>query len=110
MPQSNIRKVFVINDGPHDYAAAEQYGELVFLSSGPIDRYATNRMYREFMEILQYSTEKDYILSTSLTTMNMIAASIMTHLHGRINLLIHHNGVGYKERNIVFPKREEAQG
>lgn len=94
--------VFIVNDGPHDFSEAKRFGEIVFLSHGPIDRYATNQMYRTFMEKLQDSSPEDYILSTALTQMNMIATAIMAHKHGRVNILIHHGGNGYKDRTIML--------
>ena len=68
--------VYVINRASHDFSKAKKHGELCYLSNDPMDRYATNNMYRQFKEILEASSPDDYILVTSLTIMN-------------VNLLIH---------------------
>lgn len=94
-----MAKVYVVNNSGHDFSAAYSYGELIFLSSGAIPRYNINQMYREFSNILQHSDPEDYILCTALTQMNMVAAGIFAHIHGRLNLLIHKD-TGYVAREI----------
>ena len=96
-----MRKVFIVNKSAHDFSAAEQYGELVPLSEGSMNRYGTNNMHRKFLEILENSHEEDYILLCGLSVMNVVACSIFTHLHMRLNLLMFKEG-NYAERNIVF--------
>ena len=96
---TNFSTVYVVNDGGHDFSAAESFGPLVFLSKGPINRYATTQMYRKFSEKLKDSKPHDYILCTALTQMNMIAAAIMAAKHGKLNLLIHKNN-GYVSRTV----------
>lgn len=81
--------VYIVNKGAHDYSAAKQYGDLVYLSNKPINRYATNNIYRIFIPILECSHQDDYILITSLNVMNVIACSIFVLMHGKLNLLIH---------------------
>ena len=104
--------VYIINKGIHDHSDAERFGELVYLSEGAINRYATSNMYREFMERLRISQSCDYLLPTGLTIMNVIACSIFVLLHGRLNLLIFKackkGGAGrYIERRLVFDKLEK---
>ena len=100
--------VYVVNDSGHDFSAAEKYGKLKFLSSGHINRYNTNEMYRLFTARLEKSRPTDFILCTSLTQMNMIAAAIMARMHGRINLLIHHSKHGYIPRTVMLDKLLEV--
>lgn len=96
-----MRKVFVVNQSGHDYTEAQRFGQVVFLSRGSTNRYATNLMYRNFAAILQNSSPDDYLLVTGLSAMNMIAASIMTYLHGKVNMLLFKQGT-YLERTIVI--------
>lgn len=96
-----MRTVFVINQSGHDYAPASKFGQIIFLSKGTTNRYATNSLYRKFAEILKHSHEDDYILVTGLTIGNMIAASIMTCLHGRVNFLLFKEG-RYVERTLII--------
>lgn len=82
-------KVYIINKALHDFSAAKRYGSLHYLSEKPMDRYATNNIFRKFYRILSKSNEEDYILITSLNTMNIIACVIFALKHKKLNLLIH---------------------
>lgn len=93
--------VFVVNKSSHDFSPAEEYGELVFLSEGPMNRYSTNNMIREFKEKMKDSTPDDYIVPCSLNVMNAIACALFTFKHGGLNLLLFRRGE-YIERNHVF--------
>lgn len=103
-----MRKVYVTNKGGHDYSAARRFGELVFCTEGSIPRFNTSHMYREIEEVMRDSDPEDYILLTSLTTLNVIAAGYFAHKHGRLNLLLFQpqNGKSsegqYVERVIVY--------
>ena len=99
------KKVFIVNKSSHDFKEAEKYGELVFLSSGPMNRYATNSMIRSFEDILINSSENDYIVPCSLNVMNSIACAIFANLHGRLNLLLFKDGL-YIERNHKLVERK----
>lgn len=98
MKNRSGRKVFVVSGSSHDFSQAELFGELVFLSQGPMNRYGVNNMYRQFYDKMKDSSPDDYILVCGLAIMNGVAASIMTMLHGRINYLLYKKG-GYMERN-----------
>ena len=94
-------RVFIVNKSAHDFTAAEEYGEIIFLSEGSMNRYATNSMMRQFAEIMESSQGTDYIVPCSLNVMNSIACAIFAWMHGRLNLLLFKNGE-YIERNHVF--------
>lgn len=94
------KKVYIINKGVHDYSAAESYGDLVFLSVGNLKKFATNKIYRTFIDILKHSNKEDYILPTGLMSANIVATYIMTKLHGRVNLLIFNPGKGGKKEYL----------
>uniref|UniRef100_A0A6M3K8K4 Uncharacterized protein n=1 Tax=viral metagenome TaxID=1070528 RepID=A0A6M3K8K4_9ZZZZ len=81
--------VYVVNKGSHDHSDAERYGEIRYLTKGKVSRYATNNMWREFFPTLKDSKPEDYILVTGLTVMNIVATSIFSSLHGKINLLLY---------------------
>ncbi len=96
-------KVYIINRASHDYSGAERFGEIVYLSEGPINRYATNKIYRQMNEVLKDSSPNDYILLTGLTIMATIACSIFSVLHNRLNLLLFRPASHtYAERRLVF--------
>lgn len=96
-----MARVFIVNKSAHDFSAAMHYGDLVFLSEGPMNRYATNNMIRIFEEGMKNSSPEDYIVPCSLNVMNSIACAIFAHLHGRLNLLLFKDGT-YIERNHVL--------
>lgn len=97
------RKVFIVNKSAHDFSAAEEYGRIVFLSEGPMNRYACNNMAREFDFIMKNSKPEDHIVPCSLNVMNSIACAIFAHKHGKLNLLLFKEGQ-YIERNLMFGK------
>lgn len=96
-----MAKVYVVNKSSHDFSSAEEYGELVFLSEGSMNRYGTNNMVREFGEIMKDSSPSDYIVPCSLNVMNAIACAIFAHKHGCLNLLLFRRGE-YVERNHIL--------
>jgi len=96
-----MNKVYIVNKSAHDFSPAKEYGEIVFLSEGPMNRYATNHMHRKFTDILKDSHEDDHIVPCSLNVMNSIACAIFAYEHGRLNLLLFKEG-NYIERNLVF--------
>lgn len=94
-----MNKVYIVNKSAHDFSAAEAYGELIFLSEGPMNRYAINNMHRFFTDKMKGSTEKDYIVPCSLNVMNSISCAIFAVKHRCLNLLLFKGGE-YIERNI----------
>ena len=96
-----MAKVYIVNKSSHDFSQASNYGELVFLSEGPVNRYATNSMHRMFSEAMAESSAFDYIVPCSLNVMNSIACAIFASKHGKLNLLLYKQG-DYLERNLVL--------
>ena len=93
--------VYIVNKSAHDFSPAEEYGEIVFLSQGPMNRYSVNNMHRQFKEVMKDSCENDYIVPCSLNVMNSIASAIFAFKHGKLNLLLFKSG-SYIERNLVI--------
>ena len=96
-----MAKVYVVNKSAHDFSDAQNYGDIIFLSEGSMNRYATNNMHRQFTELLTNSTENDYIVPCSLNVMNSIACAIFAAKHGKLNLLLFKDGK-YIERNLII--------
>ena len=99
-----MRKVFIVNKSTHDFSAATEFGDLIYLSEGSINRFNTSRIYRAFYPILKNSHEEDYILITGLTVMNLVAAFIFAMKHKRLNLLLfktYRNKKEYLERILI---------
>lgn len=95
------KKVYIVNRSSHDFSAADKFGKVIFLSEGPMNRYSTNNMHRQFSEMMKESNELDYIVPCSLNVMNSIACAMFAYKHGRLNLLLYKNGE-YIERNHIL--------
>lgn len=101
-------RVYITNRGAHDYSAAERFGRLVYCTEGRLAKFNVSQMYREIQACMEDSDPEDYILVTSLTTLNSIASAYFALKHGRLNLLLHQpklgdkNGGVYLERVVVF--------
>ena len=96
-----MRNVYIVNKSSHDFSAARNYGKLIFLSEGPMNRYSTNNMLRVFTDKMSDSKKEDYIVPCSLNVMNSIACALFAHKHGKLNLLLFKEG-SYIERNHVL--------
>ena len=107
-----MAKVYIVNKGCHDHSDAQRFGQLVYLSEGAINRYATSTMYREFWPKLLDSDAGDFILPTGLSIMSNIACSIFATIHGRLNLLIYkasrRGGPGRYVERILILKEERS--
>jgi hypothetical protein len=95
------RKVFVVNNGGHDYSDAERFGEIVFCTETVIRKDDTAQMFRELNESLSWAKHDDYLLVSSLTSLCMIAAAIMGERFGEIHLLLYKDGQ-YVARDIIL--------
>jgi len=99
-------KIYIPNQGAHDFSKATQYGDLVYLSSGRIAINSLGAIYRTFLPIIEKSSPQDYILICGPTTMNCLLCSLFSIKHNRLNLLIWSIGKdgegSYKKRNLVF--------
>lgn len=96
-----MKKVYVTNKGPHNYTDAEQFGELIYCTDGPLDKFDLSEMYREISSAMADSGPDDYILLTSLTSLCSVACAYFAAKHGELHVLIH-KGDGYVERSIYF--------
>lgn len=94
-------KVFVVNKGAHDFTAAKKHGDLVYCTEGPIGKWNISQMVRSMQAAMVDSTEEDFILLTSLTSLCSIACTVFGIKHGRLNLLIYKDD-GYVTRKVVF--------
>lgn len=102
------KKVYIVNRAGHDFSRAEEFGELVFLTEGPINRFSLTAMYRIFNEGLEDSHKDDYILPTGYSIMTMVAAIIFSHMHGKINVLLYKDNK-YMARSLVLDGSQERE-
>jgi len=97
-------KVYVVNKSTHDFSAAEDFGDLVFLSKNNLQKFSTSQAYRIFWPVLSKSTPDDYLLVSGLSMHCLVAAFILTNKHKRLNLLLFtekNNKKKYLERVII---------
>ena len=88
--------VFVTNKSGHDYSPAESFGGLVYITTGNLDRFNLNEMYRLTATAMAHATAEDYILVTSLSVLNSVVCSVFARKFGRLNILL------YKNRKYVL--------
>ncbi len=97
--QERRPRVYIPNEGVHSYAAAEEFGNLVFVTKGNLSRFKVGFIYRAFMDAMKGSEKHDYFVPSSLNVMNCIGASILSVRHGVLNLLLYDRGK-YFERTL----------
>lgn len=101
------RKVYIASKSDHDYSAAKEFGELVFLSEGRVDRYSVGDLYGGLTKALKEATEEDFILISGLTLSNAIASAIMAYRFGSVNYLLFRKGEYMMRKVILGPGVEE---
>jgi len=95
------RKVFVLNEGTHDYSGAEAFGELVFCTSGLLPKHDINRLFLELDQYLAESNRNDLIMVSSLASLFGVACAIMAAQHGEVHMLLYQDG-RYVEKDLVL--------
>ncbi|KKK50617.1 hypothetical protein LCGC14_3123220, partial [marine sediment metagenome] len=70
-------RVYVPNKGGHDFSDAYRFGDVVFITEGPLKRYALQEFYRICVDKMKDACSDDFIVIISLTSICMVAAAIM---------------------------------
>jgi len=96
-----MRKVFILNDGGHNYSPAKEYGELVFLNIPYEVKWDISRIYATLKDGLRDADEDDLIVISNLTTFCCVATALMVEWYGRVNYLLYKKDK-YIERNLVI--------
>jgi hypothetical protein len=95
------RKVFIVNNGGHDYSDAQRFGELVFCTENVIRKDDVSQMYRELNAALDEAQADDFLLVSSLTSLCMVASAILADRFGELHLLLFKDGQ-YVERDLIL--------
>lgn len=103
-----MTKIYVVNKGSHDFASAEMYGRLIFMTEGYQPKFSVASALRQFEFCMQESHEEDWILLTGLSVLNCIACSVFALKHERLNLLLY-NGRGYVKRVLLLDRKGEVK-
>ena len=102
--------VYIINKGAgHNFEPAKEFGTLIYLSEGWIDRLETGTMHRAFTKLLDSSLETDFIVLTSLSVMCSMACAIFAAKHHRLNLLLYKGRGEYVKRETFLDGRDTAK-
>lgn len=96
-----MKKVYILQDGGHDYSAAESFGELVFCTDHAINKWNISAMYEVLMDALEDAHEDDLILISSLATFCCVATAIMTERFGQVHYLIYKDNA-YTQRDLYL--------
>ena len=96
-----MAKVYIVNNGGHDYSGAQNFGELVFCTKGNIDRSDTAQMFRDLSAAFVEADVDDYLLITSLTSLCCVATGMLADRFGKVNFLLFESG-HYIPRTVVF--------
>lgn len=96
-----MRRVYVLNEGTHDYSGAEAFGEIVYCTEGLLPKRDINRLFLELDKTLSESSAKDLIMLSSLTSLCSVASAIMAAQHGEVHFLVYHDGRYYEESLVL---------
>lgn len=112
--ESGRLKVYVPVREGQDYKAAEEYGEIIAITEGEVDRYNTRQLFASISEKMKDAGQNDMILLSGLTLANCIATAIMARKHGAVTFLLFRRGEYLARRIICDPldinlENEEAQ-
>jgi hypothetical protein len=99
-------RVYVVNQGFHDFSSAEKYGRLIYMTEGYQPKFSVATALRRFQFCMQESEQEDWILLTGLSVLNCIACSVFALKHNRLNLLLF-DGKGYVTRTVIIDRQGE---
>ena len=100
-----MSNVLIINRSCHDFSPAKEFGELVYMTEGVMERFSTTKMFRAFQPFIEKSTKDDFILITGMTNMSVVVCSMFANKHGRLNLLLYKeqkSGGRYLKRTLIL--------
>jgi len=84
-----VRKIYVVNDSGHDFTAARSYdGEMIVLTTGKVNIFATDRIKNEMEEKMSDAESGDLILLSGNAILNVLASLAFLSKTGEISFLI----------------------
>jgi hypothetical protein len=100
-----MRRVYVLNDGGHDYSDAERFGSIVFCTRGSLARWDISQMFRELKIAMLDASPDDFILVSSLASLVGVASAVMASRFGEVHYLIFKDGQ-YVQRDLMLENGE----
>lgn len=101
--------VYIPNHAGHDYTAANKFGDVKVITTGRLEKYKLHEFYTLCEEELKEANEDDYILLSGLSSVCVIACSILSHRFGRLNILVY-KGDRYVKYNFNFNEEGRGEG
>lgn len=95
------RRVYIVNNGGHDYSDAARFGDIVFCTEERIRKDDVAQMFRELSIALEQAEPDDLLLVSSLTSLCMVAASILSNRFGEVHFLLYKDGQ-YVVRDLIL--------
>lgn len=100
---SDLQKVYVVNFNGHDLTEAQKHGQLVYLTTGSINIFATDRLIYHLINALKDVTEEDFLLLSGNIVANLLAFCIILVRFQKVNVLIYNfKSKGYVLRAITL--------
>lgn len=96
-----MKKVYILNDGGHNYDDAARFGEITFCLEHNVSKWDISQMYRELNDALADANCDDYIVISSLATLCSVATAILADRFGEVHFLIFKDGK-YVERTLIL--------
>lgn len=85
-----MRKVFIPKSGGHDFQAAEEFGDLVFLCDEDQSPFEVDRIREILRRKLADASPEDFLLLSGSPSINIMAAMELIRRFGRVNMLLFH--------------------
>lgn len=82
-----MSKVFVVNHAGHNYRAAEDFGELRFITRGYVSLGSIDRVLGTVVDEVAQSSPDDYLLLSGMILVNVFAISAWLELHPVVRIL-----------------------
>lgn len=96
-------KVWVVHTGKYDFSQASEFGVVTPLFSGYVDIFNPQMLIKEIKKKLDiYSTEKDWLLMSSHTFLNMLVGRYFFKRYGKVNCLIFVHKTGDYRPQTVY--------
>ncbi len=96
-----MRRVYVLNDGGHNYQAAERFGDIVFCTRGSLAKWDISQMFRELELAMMGAEAEDFILVSGLASLVGVASAMMAARFGEVHFLIFKDGT-YVQRDLML--------
>ena len=102
-------RVYVPNKSGHDFTQAGKFGDLIYITEGPINKFALGTFYKACMSAMSGAEAQDYLLITSLNSICCIAAGMLSSRFSKLNILLYRRDK-YVLREIDFMLSEVSDG